>query len=68
VERYRTGGDHKLEPGLWLGRSRSFWNKRIAGKDLKISLNVSNLLDKEYYDRRRFPPSTVSLWDERRIS
>ncbi|WP_084399863.1 TonB-dependent siderophore receptor [Henriciella aquimarina] len=47
-----------------------FWDDiDVGGKDLKISLNVDNLFDKTYYDRRRFPEGGTIVWgDERRFS
>lgn len=62
-----TGTDWNLGYGLVdLGM---FWNKDVAvNKELKVSLNISNLFDKHYYDRRRFPPNNVLYGDERRAA
>lgn len=46
-----------------------FWDKPLTGgKQLKVAVNVSNLLDKQFYERRRFPPGTLLYGDERRVS
>ncbi len=46
-----------------------FWEKALAaGRTLNVNLNIANLLDKRYYERRRFPPGTVLYGDERRIA
>lgn len=56
-------------PGYGLVDLALFWDKPLAsGKKLKLSLNVSNAFDKQYYERRRFPPGTVLYGDGRRVS
>ncbi|WP_170235472.1 TonB-dependent siderophore receptor [Verticiella sediminum] len=56
-------------PGYGLVDLGLYWDKPIGhDKQLKLALNVSNLFDKAYYERRRFPPGTVLYGDERRIS
>ena len=45
-----------------------FWDKRLtAGSHVKVSINIANLFDKQYFERRRFPPGTVLYGDERRV-
>ncbi|RIX78641.1 TonB-dependent siderophore receptor [Acidovorax cavernicola] len=56
-------------PGYGLVDLAFFWDKPLAGgKKLKLSLNVSNAFNKQYYERRRFPPETMLYGDERRVS
>ncbi|WP_147282949.1 TonB-dependent siderophore receptor [Pseudorhodoferax soli] len=46
-----------------------FWEKSLdAGRKLSVNLNITNLLNKRYYDRRRFPMGTVLYGDERRVA
>jgi iron complex outermembrane receptor protein len=56
-------------PGYGLVDMGLFWDKALSGgKQLKVSFNISNLFDKQFYERRRFPPGTVLYGDERRAS
>lgn len=56
--------------GYTLVNAGLYWEKvKVAGKELKLSLNVDNLFDETYYDRRRFRDSGTIVWgDERRVS
>ncbi|MGE0796725.1 MAG: TonB-dependent siderophore receptor [Lautropia sp.] len=58
-----------VNPGYGLVDLGLTWDRRLSGqRDLRVALNVSNLFDKTYYERRRFPPGTVLYGDERRIT
>jgi len=57
-------------PGYGLVDLGLFYENQLAnGMGLKMQLNVSNLFDKTYYDRRRFASGSTVVWgDERRIT
>ncbi|MDN6319186.1 MAG: TonB-dependent receptor [Marinobacter sp.] len=56
-------------PGYGLVDLGVFWDKDLsASKRLKVSLNISNLFDKQYFDRARFPPNNILYGDERRAA
>jgi len=57
-------------PGYGLVDLGLFYDNELAnGMGLKLQLNVSNLFDKTYYDRRRFKSGSTVVWgDERRVS
>jgi len=50
-------------PGYGLVDLGLYWDKRLAGRQaFRLALNISNLLDKTYYDRSRFAAGNTVVW------
>ncbi len=66
---FDAAGDTAWNPGYTLVDAGIFWTKMLDnGSDLRVNLNVNNLFDKTYYDRRRFYNSGSIVWgNERRV-
>jgi TonB-dependent siderophore receptor len=64
-----TGARTDWNPGYALVDLGLFWEGlKVQGHDLKVSLNVRNVFNSDYYDRRRFKNAGTFVWgDERRV-
>ena len=66
---YDAAGDTDRNPGYALFNAGLFYRMPVGDDALKVSLNVNNLFDKTYYDRRRYYNSGTIIWgNERRAS
>jgi len=61
------GRNTDWNPGYALVDMGIFWENQLRnGKKLKIALNINNVFDKTYYDRRRFANGNTLVWGNER--